>query len=840
MSDNFEKFTDSLLPTEQKPASEKAKNKLRFSAIPIARVLMVLLAGLISYLLIIQVHHAQVEEKEEQKVVDLASQRAAITAQNVKSYLDKTLKILEQFASKAQVKSAFQENNKAKLIQSGGLLRQQLEHVEYLRFFPVGKAELEPDSKPPIRFTELELIRLAEQREVRPEAVSVDNHWYLTLVVPVPTDPKEPVLGTLMVSISDLGLNQALQQNNVGLGQISLLQSFGRGKPRLVTVYGGNVVAEPQVSVVENTPWQVKFEPSRRLTQQAETNIPFILAGLGALTLLLIVVGFWLGNKLGRRIDLVLAQNLKGTWNNIAAVATVASVEEVEHAVARKTDILDVDIANEDEELLGLKKQQKTAGRKVKTAKVEKDKAESSIDIPDAVFRAYDIRGEYQQQISHEFAARLGQALGSEALDSGEDSLLVARDARLSSPQLTEFLIRGILDSGCSVINVGTVPTPLLYFACETVGESSSGVMVTASHNPGHENGFKVVMNGKCRSEEDIKAIRTRMIANNVYEGKGEEKRLDIIPNYINTIFSDVALAGEVSIVIDAANAVAGIVAPRLFEELGCQVTRLFCDLDGNFPNHSPDPSIEENLQPLISKVKEMKADLGIALDGDGDRLIVVTPAGNIVWPDRLLMVFAKDIVSRNPGADVVFDVKSTRHLNNCITDVGGRPIMWKTGHSPMKAKMAETGALVGGEYSGHIFIKDRWFGFDDGMYAAARLIEIMSLQGGSLDELMEEFPDSPNTPEIRLEVPEEKKFEVVSQLVEIGEFGDGKVTTLDGIRVDYANGWGLVRASNTAAHLTLRFEADDEKGIHSLKALFVKELRTVFNLLKIEWDHKV
>ncbi len=839
MANNFEKFSDPGRAPEEKPKEEVNKKKRFYSAVPIVRVLLVLLAGAISYLLINQVHQGQVVEKEQQKISELSRQRAGITAKNVEAYVDTVLSTIKRFASRELVKEVLEQNDNARMIQIAGDLRQQLANVDNVRFFPSGTAKMDPESNPPIRFTELELIRLAEQRGGRPEAVKVGKRWFLTIVVPVPGTPEEPVVGTILVTLTEQGLKQALQQNNVGLGKVSLMQFFGKGNPRLVAGYGDNPVAEAQSHDVKNLPWQVHFEPSRRLTEQAAINIPFILAALSILTLFMLVLSFWLGKKLGERIDYVRVQNLKGTWNNIAAVAKAHAVDDAAHFDARKTDILNVDIDDEDEKLLGLTEQKSTSAKKVKARKSEEE-PQTAINIPDTVFRAYDIRGEYQTQISHEFAERLGQALGSEALDCGEESLLVARDARLSSPQLTEFLIRGILSTGCNVVNVGTVPTPLLYFACETLSESSSGVMVTASHNPGHENGFKVVMNGKCRLEQDIKAIRTRMLANNVYQGKGDENRNDIIPTYIDTIFSDVALAGEVSIVIDAANAVAGMVAPRLFEALGCRVTPLFCDLDGNFPNHSPDPSIEENLQPLIEKVKEQNADIGVALDGDGDRITVVTASGKIIWPDRLLMIFAKDIVSRNPGADVVFDVKCTRHLNNCITDVGGRPIMWKTGHSPMKAKMAETGALVGGEYSGHIFIKDRWFGFDDGMYTAARLMEIMSLQGCNVDKLVDEFPESPATPEIRLSVPEEQKFEIVSKLIELGEFGDGKLTTLDGIRVDYANGWGLVRASNTSAQLTMRFEADDENGIHMLKSLFVKELKKVFKNLDINWDYKV
>ncbi|MFL0811154.1 MAG: phosphomannomutase/phosphoglucomutase [Agarilytica sp.] len=505
----------------------------------------------------------------------------------------------------------------------------------------------------------------------------------------------------------------------------------------------------------------------------------------------------------------------------------------------QKADILDISIAEEDEDLLGLEEVSTTGSHKAVPEERLQDTQALADDptVPDVIFRAYDIRGIAKDQISRELSLKIGQALGSEAIDHGQETIIVARDARLSSPTLAEYLIRGILSTGCNVLNIGTVPTPLLYFATNTLKESQSGIMVTASHNPKEYNGYKVVMNGKIRSDDDIKAIRRRILSKDIYSGEGEEKKYDIVPEYVDTIFSDVALAGDVSIVIDAGHGVTGVVAPRLFEELGCSVTPMLCDLDGNFPQHNPDPSVEKNLQLLIAKVKETGADIGVAFDGDGDRLVVVTPKGEIIWPDQLLMMFAKDIVSRNPGADVVFDVKSTRQLASAITSYGGRPIMWKTGHAPMKNKMLESGALLGGEYSGHIFIKDRWFGFDDGMYAAARLIEILSLQGQTLDEMFDEFPRSPSTPEIRVPVPEEKKFEIVQQLADIGNFGEGRVTKIDGVRVDYAFGWGLVRASNTSANLTLRFEADDDESLHKVKSIMVKELRVVAPHIKIDWE---
>jgi len=375
-----------------------------------------------------------------------------------------------------------------------------------------------------------------------------------------------------------------------------------------------------------------------------------------------------------------------------------------------------------------------------------------------------------------------------------------------------------------------------MYFSTFHFDDTNSGVMVTASHNPKEYNGFKVVINNRALADEAVIDLRSRIIGQRFHQGLGEEIPRAIIPDYIDRIFSDVALASNVSIVIDAGNAVTGIVAPQLFEELGCDVIPLFCDLDGEFPNHDPDPTVEKNLQALIAKVQETNADIGVAFDGDGDRLVVVTPKGDIIWPDRLLMLFAKDVLSRNPGADVLFDVKCSRQLNQVISSYGGRPIMWKTGHSPMKAKMEETQALIGGEYSGHIFIKDRWYGFDDGIYAMARLLEIITLRDQKIDDIFAAFPQLYSTPEIKITIPELDKFGLIKKLSEIGDFANGTITTIDGLRVDYTKGWGLVRASNTSPALTLRFEAESQESLEKIQQIFKRELlkvdtRLTFNL---------
>jgi len=445
--------------------------------------------------------------------------------------------------------------------------------------------------------------------------------------------------------------------------------------------------------------------------------------------------------------------------------------------------------------------------------------------IAPGLFRAYDIRGIVGQDLTADAVYHIGLAVGSTALARGETAVLVGRDGRLSSEELSERLAAGIQDSGLDVIDLGAVPTPVLYFGTQQLN-TSSGVMVTGSHNPPEYNGLKIVIGGQTLSGEGIQALRRRIEQGQLSKGAGSYNTIDLIDQYIDYVLGDIAVAQPLKLVIDCGNGIAGRVAPRLFEDLGCEVVPLYCEVDGNFPNHHPDPTVADNLKALISRVRSEKADLGIAFDGDGDRLGVVSSSGEIIPADRLLMLFAQDVVSRNPGCDVVFDVKCSRHLNDVIAGYGGRPVMWKSGHSMIKQKMVETGALLGGEFSGHIFFKERWFGFDDGLYSAARLIEIMSTTNPDLDQLMEQFPKTVNTPEIQLEVGEHRKFAVMDNLAGAADFGDAKITRIDGIRVDLPDSWGLIRASNTTPRLTLRFEAESSDAMAHIKELFAGELK--------------
>jgi len=450
----------------------------------------------------------------------------------------------------------------------------------------------------------------------------------------------------------------------------------------------------------------------------------------------------------------------------------------------------------------------------------------SHLSVDHSVFRAYDIRGIVGQTLTEELVYLIGQALGTEALEQGETAMAVGFDGRHSSPLLAEALSEGILSTGCDVIDVGMIPTPLLYFST-FISPSRSGVMITGSHNPPEYNGLKMVIQGETLAEDRIQALYQRIIARDFIEGRGECSDMDIVERYLNQITQTVKLKRPLRIVVDAGNGISGLIAPELYRRLDCDVIELFCQIDGNFPNHHPDPSQADNMKDLIAAVREYQADLGLAFDGDGDRLGVITSQGRVIWPDRQLILFAQDILSRQPQAKIIYDVKCTTHLATVIRKLGGEPLMWKTGHSLIKAKLAETQAALAGEMSGHIFFKDRWFGFDDGIYAGARLLEILSTYQQDSEAVFASIPDSVNTPELKIFVAEDEKFHVMNQLVtrlqqEQAKFSQAQeILTIDGLRVNFPEGWGLVRPSNTTPCLVLRFEANNTSFLQQIQNLF-------------------
>lgn len=444
--------------------------------------------------------------------------------------------------------------------------------------------------------------------------------------------------------------------------------------------------------------------------------------------------------------------------------------------------------------------------------------------IPHEIFKAYDIRGIVGKTVTPENVEKIGHAIGSEAHARNLTAIAIGRDGRLSGLELSQALARGIRNSGIDVLDVGMVATPMLYFAAHELCRYS-GVMVTGSHNPPEYNGFKIVLGGQTLAAETIQALRLRIENNDLSHGAGSYTEHAIADRYIARITGDIKLSRPIKVVVDCGNGVAGAFAPMLYRGLGCEVIELFCDVDGSFPNHHPDPSVPENLNDVIAALKSTDAEIGLAFDGDGDRLGVVTKNGAIVNPDRQLMLFSADVLSRNPGGKIIFDVKCTRNLAPWISQHGGTPVMWKTGHSFIKSKLIETQALLAGEMSGHMFFKERWYGFDDGLYAGARLLELLSREN-DIDATLNNLPDSLNTPELQVRVAEGENHALIAQLQRDAVFDNPQqIITTDGLRVEYSDGFGLARASNTTPVIVLRFEADNAAALQRIQEDFRRNI---------------
>ena len=457
------------------------------------------------------------------------------------------------------------------------------------------------------------------------------------------------------------------------------------------------------------------------------------------------------------------------------------------------------------------------------------------MNISPDIFRAYDIRGVVSDQLTPAAVEQIGRSFGTECVERDIPDVVVARDGRLSGPDLIAALSKGIQSTGVNVISIGMVPTPVLYYATYHLG-TGTGIMVTGSHNPPEYNGLKMVLAGDALFGEGITALYTRLQEQQLTEnntGTFEEK--DILQDYLDRITGDVKLARPMSIAFDCGNGVAGAAAPQLFDALGCNSNSLFTEVDGNFPNHHPDPAKLENLADLIALVKDKGHEIGLAFDGDGDRVGVIDDKGNVIWPDRQMVLFARDVLQRNPGARIIYDVKCSKVLPAAITEAGGVPDMWKTGHSFIKARIKETGAQLGGEMSGHMFFKERWYGFDDALYAAARLLEILSKTDRKASEIFGEIPNSINTPELNVKLDEDgAQHAFIEKFMAGSKFDGATLTTIDGVRADYSDGWGLVRASNTTPSLVIRFEADTDKAMQRIQAEFRQNMQAVDDKLAL------
>jgi len=676
------------------------------------------------------------------------------------------------------------------------------------------------------------------------EAVQRDGKIHFYLATPI-KDYSQTIKGILLIEYGANWLDQLRSGAAAKHGLISTRQVLRDDPNKGLQVFEIGARSDNRLTVVTesiNDYWFLTFIPADTRPQLATTTIvtPWIVALLGTLISLFVIT--WLQKREIDYNQLILFNYVRhlfrkgeDEWPQFNIKIFHDLGKAMEHLanskgiVTAKKELIEEKSDREKQQIELTQPITKANSRsndishtsapipQVMVEEVDHNKVEVSKDI----FRAYDIRGTVGQDINPDIAEQVGLALGSELQIRGENKIILGWDGRTSSPEFANALQRGLLATGTNVINIGSVTTGTLYYACHEL-DTSNGIMVTGSHNPASYNGFKIVLNRQTLSKEQLMALYHRIQRQDFRQGQGQAEEKTINNDYLDRIQGDIQLSRPLKVVLDAGNGIAGPIGVQLLKTMGLDVIPLFCDVDGNFPNHQPDPSNPDNLSALQSAVKEHKADLGIAFDGDGDRIGVIDELGNIILPDRLLMFLAKDIISRQPGSDVIYDIKSSRRLNHFISQFGGRPTMWKTGHSLMKAKMEELNAVLGGELSGHIYFRDRWYGFDDSLYASARFLELLSHQFETVSQIFAEFPDDISTAEITINTDDQRKFAIIHQLAaEPSLQHDARVSLIDGIRSDFKDGWGLVRASNTTPKLTLRFAGDNQQALERIQQLY-------------------
>ena len=749
----------------------------------------------------IKIYHHLITNNHQKAVEQAATAIASTQASKVNSYLKHQQQQINTIIENPQVIEALQLKDYDQLAKLESRLVLHRREAERLHLLTPGSNKLETSEN----FVAHELAKRAFAGEkLNPEAIKLKDGWYLLFIATV-KDRNQGIIGVAIHSVAAQALMKTLQTESQQ-GQTVLFQQLPGLRGKAIITTGQKLDNLSTVEKPTQLPyWKIRFTGNQVLlneTSPLSQDVLIIFISLGAVLLLLLILG----------LRTIL---LRYKHEPIPAPKEILAPLEDEFEQQEESSYLEI----------------------TPLAPAEKDEpatdptpATSSLpDVyPEVIFRDYDIRGIYGKQLDATFARQLGGCLGTKALAEEETTLVIGWDGRLSSPELKEALQTGILETGCNVISLGAVPTPLLTFALDQLNETSSGVMVTASHNLASDNGFKIFFKQHALCGEEITTLRDAMLEGDFRQGNGRLEELDLSSDYTAAIVKDVVPAMDLKVVLDAGNGIAGKFAVDVLEGIGCSVTPLYCEVNGNFPHHPPDTAVAENLRDLREAVTATNAQLGIGLDGDGDRVVAITANGDIVWPDELMMIFARDVLSRHPGSDIVFDIKCTRRLSPLIRGYGGRPVMWKTGHSHMRNKIMECEAPLGGEFSGHIFFRDRWHGSDDAIYAAARLIEIMSVREQSLADILAAYETSCSTAEIKIIVPDDRKFELVEAFIKDANFGDAQLSAFDGLRVDFPNAWGLVRASNTSPALTLRFEAESEASLEKIKSLFRQQLSSI------------
>ena len=823
---------EGLLDEQETRTPKRAPRAISLAQLSVAGLLCAGIVLGVAGLFVYQLYNVTAQRFLEQRVQTLTGEvnyALAIAIQSAATEVDGA-------ALDPQVSQALRSGDPVQLANAELRLSKRFRDALRVRVLRPGASGAEVGAFPRLGYADLDMVHVAEASGASP---LVEAHLFGTeeahidMMRPVRGDGDTSLLGHVLVSFGADMVRHAIDNISVPVGYLEVRQRTDeQGATVALAVKGDAALASPAAVRVESLPgtrWELVFAPSPAEAEAVARRTGLLWAVFAGAFVFLALIAYVIHRVLLRSVHADLEtlidvvrdaragrpqqldyplrlEDFRGTVEVLSAAVHVPEDAPLSPVV----DTLSPSHATP----------QFTADQfplEAFSQPVQTTKNESAVNLPTSIFRAYDIRGVVGETLTEEIVYEIGRALGSEAFARGQQTVVVARDGRLSGPTLSEALSNGLRAAGRDVVDIGRVPTPVLYFATHYLN-TGSGVMLTGSHNPPDYNGLKMVLKGDTLAEGDIQALRRRIEKSDYTTGSGSYQRQDILADYIQTITQDVRMKRPLKVVVDCGNGVAGDSAPKLLRALGCDVVELYCEVDGHFPNHHPDPSQPENLRDLINAVPRHQADLGLAFDGDGDRVALVDAKGGIVWPDRQLMLYAKDVLSRNPGAMIIFDVKCSRHLVKFITKHGGQPLMWKTGHSLIKRKMKETNALLAGEMSGHIFFKERWFGFDDGLYTAARLLEILAADARPVSEIFAELPDAVSTPELRVDLQEGEQTAFMQRLLELAQFKGAVLTTIDGLRADFEDGWGLVRASNTTPSLILRFEANTDAALKRIQ----------------------
>jgi phosphomannomutase/phosphoglucomutase len=761
---------------------------------------------------------------------------AQLLAGSISANLQQQLALIQGLARQPGLAAVFNGSDETGLVSEQARLTRLVPDALRVRLLPVGINEPDTSEMPNMGYASLLLLNKAVKSDaVLPAELHQFGtpHQHIAIASGISSPQGGQVAGVMHAAYSVDMLKKILNRVETLPGRVEVQQALSDKEP-LAIIGKGDKPSSKQtpdgVIPVKGSIWQVAYWGSTGLQLGLMGNLHLLVPGL-----LLFLLTALLLLRLSQQMTTALKRDQQTILSLVEAIVVgrppkaqpaqlgdlQSTFEVMEHQI-REFRSAQAEKGKTKRAIPAI-----DSGYGINIDEVEEEAGvetpvgvAATVNIPAEIYRAYDIRGIVGETLNEEIVTILGQGFGSEIFEKGYQSVVVARDTRDSSERLQSALIQGLQASGRDVIDIGMVPTPLLYYAVHELN-AECGVMVTGSHNPLQYNGLKLVIGGNSPTQDEIQDLRRQIDAGQLLQGEGSFDSQEIVSEYIDRVTSDTRLGQPLKVVVDCGNGAASVVAPELYRQLGCEVIELYCAPAGDFPNHHPDPGDPKNMQDLQKAVVEHQAALGVAFDGDGDRIGVVDSSGKLIWPDRLLMYLASDILTREPGGDIIYDVKCSRHLANIVLANGGRPLMWKSGHSMLKAKMKETHALLAGEFSGHILFAERWYGFDDGIYAGARLLEILSLDYRTSAEVFAELPESLSTPEYALAMEEGQANEVMATIEKLPDLPGARMVKIDGLRAEFEQGWGLVRASNTLPALLFRFEANSEEDLAHVQSIF-------------------